>query len=214
MNLKLYSYFRSSASYRVRIALGLKKLNYEYIPVHLLKNGGEQRSDKYKTVTPTAKVPTLVHGDFSISESVAIVDYLESIQPEPPLFPKDAKKRAEIIRFCEVINSGIQPLQNLSVNQYLEAKVPSQPDLKNEWNKHWIASGLEIVESLLSQHAGTYAYGNSVTAADCFLIPQVFASKRFGVDLAPFPNIRRVSEACESLEAFKKAHPSVQPDAE
>lgn len=192
--------------------MNLKGLAYDYAPVHLVK--GEHRSTEYARLNPTQAVPTLVHGDFAISESMAILDYLESINPTPALFPREPRSRAEVIRFCEVINSGIQPLQNLKINKWLAEKVPQQPDLKNEWNVHWIESGLRIVEELLNRQSGEYCYKNQVTAADCLLIPQVFASKRFGVDVTKFPNIVRISENCDKLEPFKAAHPSKQPDAE
>lgn len=192
--------------------MNLKGLEYEYVPVHLVR--GEQRSEEYARLNPTQAVPTLVHGDFAISESMAILDYLESVQPKPKLLPEEPRSRAEVIRFCEVINSGIQPLQNLKINKWLTEKVPTQPDLKNEWNVHWIEGGLRIVEELLRRHGGRYSYGDQISAADCLLVPQVFASKRFGVDVTKFPTIVRVAENCETLEAFKAAHPSKQPDAE
>ncbi len=212
--LILYSYFRSSASYRVRIALNLKGLPYEYRSIHLVKKGGEQHSNDYKKLNPAEQVPTLVDGAFVLSESMAIIDYLEHQYNGPKLFSKDAKTRAQILRFCEVINSGIQPLGNLKVTQFLEEKFPQNKDLRDQWIQNWVGKGMSVLEELLQKSSGTYSFGDQVTAADVFLVPQVFGAQRFKVDLSACPNILRVSENCSKLEAFQKAHPSQQPDFE
>ncbi len=213
MAVKLYSYFRSSASYRVRIALHTKKIPFDYIPVHLINNGGEQLKDNFKNLNPMAQVPTLVHEGKSLSQSMAIFHYLDSQWPEPKLFPLDPYSRAKVIEICEAFNSGIQPLHNLSVLNYLNTGMGLPEEAKKKWMFHWMKLGLEKVEHLLKSTAGTYCLGGELTAADMFLVPQVFACKRFDVDFTPYPTISRINKTCEALEAFKKAHPSIQPDA-
>ncbi len=212
--LILYSYFRSSASYRVRIALNLKKIPYDIKAVHLLKSGGQQHSQSYKQLNPAAQVPTLIDGNFVISESMAIIDYIENQFGGVKLFPADPKSRAQVLRFCEVINSGMQPLGNLKVTQFLDKKFPGQPTLREEWIQTWIGKGMKVLEELLEQHAGTYSFGGQVTAADVFLVPMVFSAQRFKVNLRECPNVLRVNDACLKLDAFKNAHPSKQPDFE
>lgn len=212
--LILYSYFRSSASYRIRIALNIKSQKYTYKAVHLLKNGGEQFSDSYKKINPSAQVPTLVDDDFVISESMAILDYLEQKFPDPRLFPENKKLRAEVIRFCEVINAGIQPLQNLKILGYLEKRYPNDKTIREEWLKKWVGEGMAIVEQLLEKSSQTYCFGNTLTAADVLLVPQVVSSNRFGVDTKQFTRITHVYENCSKLKAFEEAHPSKQPDFE
>lgn len=210
--LILYSYFRSSASYRVRIALNIKNLEYEYRSVHLLKK--EQFSDQYKTLNPAEKVPTLVDGEFVLSESMAIIDYLDNAFGGTKLFPQNPKERAQILRFCEVINSGVQPLGNLKVLQYVEQICAGQPQIREQWLRYWVGSGMQTLEKLLESSSGKYSFGDQVTAADVFLIPQVFTAKRFKIDLSACPHVMRIAENCEKIEAFAKAHPSQQPDFE
>lgn len=213
-DVQLYSYFRSSASFRVRIALHLKKIAFDYIPVHLLKNGGEQLKPEYRALNPSGHVPCLVHNDFALGESMAILNYLDHHWPQPVLFPQDPQDRARVIQLCEMINSGIQPLQNLKVLNELEKRFGLDQSQRNEWVVHWIQKGFEGFEQLLQKTAGQFCFGDNVTAADLYLVPQMVAAQRFKVDLNPFPNIRRIDAECNRLEAFKKAAPSAQPDFE
>lgn len=212
-DLNLYNYFRSSTSYRVRIALELKGLSYTYTPVHLLQNGGEQYSDAYKSLNPLSGVPTLLHGDKAISQSFAIIEYLEDAFPNTPkIFPQDAFLRAKVRQFCEIINADIHPLQNLRVMQYLEKQVHLNADQKNTWLNKWIVKGLTAAEKTLESYSGTYCFGDTVTAADLFLVPQLFSSQRFNIDISHFQQLSKIYENCNQLEAFKKAHPYRQPD--
>lgn len=208
----LYSYFRSSASYRARIALNLKQINFEYRAVHLLNNGGEQHKDEYRKLNPSAQVPTLIHGDHVIGQSMAIIDYLDQIKPEPKLFPADAHKRALVIQACEIVNSGAQPLHNLNVLQELEKRFAATETQKNEWSSHWISRGLGALEGLLAKHAGDYAFGNQVSAADCFIMPHFANADRYKIALAPYPTLTRLRATYEKNPAFQKAAPGVQPD--
>lgn len=210
--LKLYSYFRSSASYRVRIALYHKELKFEYIPVHLIKDGGQQNQSDYLKINPMAHVPALDHNGFLVSESVAIVDYLDHVFPNRPLLPTAPKDRAQVFRVMEILNSGIQPLQNLKVLSYLEKELKVSPAQKEEWCRNWISKGMAALEKILSQSAGSFCFGGEVTAADAFLIPQCFASRRFGVKIDDYPTIMRIEKACLALPSFQMAHPEKQPD--
>lgn len=214
-NYKLYSYFRSSASYRVRIALNLKSVGYDIIPTHLLKNGGVQNSPAYREVNPSGTVPTLLtqNGD-KITQSVAIIDYLDNTVSKNKLFPSDPNQRAHVLEFCELINSGIQPLQNLKVVQYLQNNLGIEKSKCDDWVRHWIIDGMNAVEKWLSKSAGTHCFADTLTAADCFLIPQLFAMKRFQVDSAQFPNAARIENVCNKMESFIKAHPQNQIDFE
>ena len=208
--LKLYSYFRSSASYRVRIALHYKGLPFEYIPVHLVK--AEQRSDEYVKINPMKHVPALMHDGFLVAESVAIVQYLDEIFPDKPLLPKTPRDKAVVMQIVELLNSGIQPLQNLKVMQFLENQMRLSKDQTDEFVRHWISEGMKGLEKLLERTAGTHAFGGSITAADAFLVPQVFACKRFNVDVNEFPNVARVNANALKLDSFQNAHPEKQPD--
>lgn len=210
--LLLYSYFRSSASYRVRIALFLKKMPFKYMPVHLLKDGGEQFSVEYKQLNPLAQVPCLIHNNVPISQSMAIIQYLDDICPDPLLWPRTPTHRAVVTQICEAINSGIQPLQNLSLLGKLTSEFHSTPEQNAKWIQHWNQIGLTAIESLLKKTSGQFCVGDKVTAADCFLIPQVFSAKRFGVDLSAYPNILKINENALALEEFQAASPERQPD--
>ncbi|MEQ1666160.1 MAG: maleylacetoacetate isomerase [Bdellovibrionales bacterium] len=190
-SFKLYNYFRSSASYRVRIALHFKGIPFEYIPVHLVKDGGEQFLDNYKKLNPISQVPCLVHGDKTISQSVAIIEYLDEVVPTSPLYPKDAYQRALVRQICEIFNSSIQPLQNLIVLAELTNSFKANDAAKTAWIQRWNHNGLQAVESLIKTHASAnnnnndsslikYCFGDSFTAADCFLAPQIFSALRFG----------------------------------
>jgi maleylacetoacetate isomerase len=191
-----------------------KGLKYEYKPIHLLKDGGQQKSTEFLKLNPQGHVPFLIHDGFGIGESVAIIDYLDHVFPEKKLFPTNPRERAEVLRLCEHINSGIQPLQNAKVQAWLGERVKQDPKVKEEFTQHWIKSGLHALEKMLLATAGTYSFGGNITAADCFVVPQVFSSKRFGVDVDLYPTVLRVYENCEKLLPFQNAHPSKQPDAE
>ncbi|GAB1601205.1 maleylacetoacetate isomerase-like [Argonauta hians] len=207
MTTVLYSYWRSSCSWRVRIALALKKIPYEYKAVHLVKDGGKQHSDEYKKMNPMEQVPSLVIDGITLTQSMAIMEYLNDTRPEPPLLPKCPAKKAMVREICECIVSGIQPLQNLSVLQKVG-------DTKMEWGHYWIERNFHALETLLKQSAGKYCVGDDITMADLCLVPQVYNSERFKVDLGPFPNINRINKALLELEIFQISHPSNQVDKE
>lgn len=212
-DLKLYNYFRSSTSYRARIALELKNLNYSYIPVHLINNGGEQNSEAYRNLNPMGGVPTLEHNGKHISQSFAIIEYLDEVfNTGVQLLPSDPYLRAKVRQVCEMINADIHPLQNLKVTNYLEKEMHIVADSKQIWLNHWISDGLSALEKTLQPLAGDFCFGNSVTAADVLLIPQLFTANRFKVDFSRLKTLVRVFENCEKLEPFKKAHPYRQPD--
>jgi maleylacetoacetate isomerase/maleylpyruvate isomerase len=210
--MKLYSYFRSSASYRVRIALHYKDIKFEYAPIHLVRDGGQQNQAAFREINPMAHVPALEHDGFVVAESLAIIDYLDGLGFGQPLFPTEPQARARVIQLCEAVNSGIQPLQNLKVINWLEQSLGRTKDQSNAWVNHWITDGFGKLERLLEKTAGTYSFGGSVTAADCFLIPQCFASRRFKVRVEDYPTIAAVEANCLKLAAFQKAHPEKQPD--
>ncbi|PPD84594.1 hypothetical protein GOBAR_DD18462 [Gossypium barbadense] len=208
--LKLYSYWRSSCSFRIRIALNLKGLEYQYIPVNLLK--GEQFSPEFQKLNPIGYVPVLVDGDMIISDSFAIFMYLEEKYPQHPLLPSDLAKKALNFQAANIVSSSIQPLQNLAVLKYIEEKV--SPDEKIPWTKFHIEKGFEALEKLLKDHAGKYATGDEVSMADLFLAPQILAGiERFNVDMAKFPLLSRLNEAYSELPEFQNAKPENQPDA-
>lgn len=212
----LYNYWRSSASWRVRIVLHLKGITFEYVPVHLLKDGGKQFSAEYEALNPMKQVPTLEQrlpsGErFLLGQSVAIMEYLEEQHPEPALLPADARGRALVRQLVETINSGIQPLQNLSV--MAKVREDYQGDA-GAWTRYWVARGLKALEAEVQQTAGLYCYGDQVTLADACLVPQLGASQRFGVDLTPFPTLVAIGERCQALASFQKSHPAAQVDAE
>lgn len=213
-SLILFSYFRSSASYRVRIALHLKNVPFEYKPVHLLRSGGEQYSLEYKHQNPQGEVPCLVTPHGPLSQSMAILDWLDASYPEPQLFPSEAFDHSLVIQMCEAINAGIQPLQNLKVLHHLESKFGASKEQKAEWIRRWVEPGLTAFHKLVEKHGKGFCFGKSLTAADCYLIPQLFASRRFEVDLQPYPKLLEVEATCLQMEAFKKAHPSAQCDFE
>jgi maleylacetoacetate isomerase len=211
-SLTLYNYFRSSTSYRTRIALHYKNLEFEYKPVHLLNNGGEQHSEDYKKMNSMAEVPTLVHDGKVMGQSMAIIEYLDEVFPKNPLFPKDPFKKTRVRQFCENINSFMHPLSNLKVLQYLEKNHQYDQAKKEEWVSHWLTKGFQALEQILKNEGGKFCFGNEVTAADMFLIPQIFSAERFKVSLEPFPLCRMINSECIKLESFKKAHPFRQPD--
>lgn len=212
MDLKLYNYFRSSASYRVRIALHYKNLEFEYLPIHLLLDGGEQHKPQYINLNPHSQVPCLVAEGAAISQSVAIMEYLDEAYPEPRLYPTNSYKKAKVRELCEVINSGMQPFINLSTLQYLTKSVGLSEEQKVDWITHFLSKGFTSLESIIKKTSGRFSCGDEVTAADLFLVPQIFAAQRYPFDISAYPTLQRINETCEGLEAFVKAHPYRQPD--
>ncbi|MDH0342297.1 maleylacetoacetate isomerase [Chromobacterium haemolyticum] len=208
----LYGYFRSSAAYRVRIALNLKGLDYRYQAVNLLK--GEQRSPEYLAINPQGLVPLLDDGGVKIAQSLAICEYLDEAYPDTPrLLPAGAAARARVRALALAIAADIHPLQNTRVGKYLQTEYGKDEEGKAEWIRHWIQTGFDALEPLLAATPGRYAAGEQPTLADVCLLPQVFSARRFGLDLAAYPNIVRIADALERLSAFADAHPSRQPDA-
>ncbi|HEX7983368.1 MAG TPA: maleylacetoacetate isomerase [Duganella sp.] len=215
--MKLYTYFRSSAAYRVRIALNLKGLAYEAQPVHLLRDGGEHLADAYRAVNPSKLLPTLEDDDGAvIGQSLAILEYLEDTRPQTPLLPADPVGRARVRALALTVVADTHPLGNLRVLKYIKGEMGQTEEVKLEWHRHWLRSGLATLESLLAGDArtGVYAHGDTPTIADCCLVPHVFNAQRFEVDMAPYPTVMRINAACAELPAFQQAHPSKQPDAE
>ena len=214
-SLQLYSYWRSSAAYRVRIGLNLKGLHYDIIPVHLVREGGQQHSPQFREINPQQLIPVLQHGHRQLKQSLAILEYLDEIWPQPALLPSTARERQRVRALALLVACDIHPLNNLRVLQYFEQEwnVP-QPE-RDEWVRHWIADGLAAAEAMLADHpsTGTYCEGNVPGLADCCLIPQIYNARRFGVDMAPYPTLQRVEAACLALPAFDAARPERQPDA-
>ena len=211
--MKLYSYFRSSAAYRARIALNLKGLPYEMESIHLTKGGGRQHTPEYRAINPQQRVPALAldNGDVLI-QSLAIMEYLDETHPEPPLLPKDPVARAHVRAVAQAICCDIHPLNNTSPLFYLKNTLKHDQDTINAWYAHWVTVGFEAVETLLKP--GPYCFGAQVGLADICLVPQVANARRFNVPLDKFPNIVAIDAACAKLPAFDKARPDNQPDAE
>ena len=214
--MKLYSYFRSSAAYRVRIALNLKSLPYDYAPVHLLRDGGEQLKPAYRSLNPDAILPTLVDGDNVLQQSLAIIEYLEETHPEPPLLPGTPAERAYVRSVALQVACEIHPLNNLRVLKYLKHTLCVDDDAKDAWYKHWVEAGFATLDAHLAgdSRTGKLCFGDTPTLADACLIPQVFNAQRFKVDTAKFPTIQRIYEHAMQIDAFARAAPGVQPDAE
>ncbi len=213
--LQLYSYWRSSAAYRVRIGLNLKELAYETLPVHLLRDGGEQHSPDYISKNPQHLVPTLLHGNRVVRQSLAILEYLDEAWPSPRLLPVTARDRARVRALAQMITSDIHPLNNLRVLKYLEDTLQVPQPQRDEWVRHWVVEGFRAIEQVLNEGFASdlYCHGESPGLADCCLVPQVFNARRFGVDMAAFPAIARIEQACLALPAFDRARPEAQPDA-
>ncbi|PLQ02196.1 maleylacetoacetate isomerase [Cupriavidus pauculus] len=214
--LALHSYFRSSASFRVRIALNLKGLPYDYKGVHLLKEGGMQLKPEYRALNADGVVPTLVVDGRPLIQSMAIIEYLDDTHPEPALLPKDPFERAVVRGLAQEIACEIHPLNNLRVLKYLKHELKVSEEAKDAWYRHWIEQGFASLEVNLRQlgRVGCYAFGDTPTLVDLCLVPQVFNSQRFNVDLTPFPTISQIHANCMELDAFQKTAPGVQPDSE
>ncbi|XP_045162613.1 maleylacetoacetate isomerase-like isoform X4 [Mercenaria mercenaria] len=204
----LYSYFRSSASWRVRIVLALKGVEYEYKAVNLVKDGGLQHSEEFKAINPMEQVPAFVIGETALTQSLAIIDYLEDMYPKPALTPQDPIKKAQARALAELIAAGTQPIQNLSVLQ----KVSDKPEERAEWARFWIDRGFSAYEKMVQNTAGKYSVGDDITIADVCLVPQLYNAQRFKVDMSKFPTITRIINTCSELPAFQAADPHVQPD--
>ena len=211
--MKLYSYFRSSAAYRVRIALNLKGIAYETSSVHLIKDGGHNKRPEFRAVNPQMRVPVLVTSDGSVLiQSLAIIEYLDETHPEPALLPKDALARAKVRALAGLIACDIHPLNNTSPLRYLKHELHQEQSAIDAWYQHWIMIGFEALEALLGP--GPYAWGDKVTLADVCLVPQVANARRLKVPLDSFPKIVSIDAACLALPAFDRARPENQPDAE
>ncbi|MCP1576410.1 maleylacetoacetate isomerase [Herbaspirillum rubrisubalbicans] len=211
----LYSYFRSSASYRVRIALNLKGVAYETAAVHLLNQGGEQLLPAFTQVNPHALVPVLADQGRLLTQSMAMLEYLEERYPAPALLPGDAFQRAHIRELALAIACEIHPLNNLRVLRYLKHQLAVDEAQKTAWIQHWIKLGFSALEQQLAADTtrGHFCVGDAPTMADCFLVPQIFNARRFEVDMAPYPTLCAIDAACNALPAFQQAHPAQQPDA-
>jgi maleylacetoacetate isomerase len=212
--MKLYNYFRSSASFRVRIALGLKGLPFDYVPVHLVK--GEHKKPDYLAISPTTLVPTLVtDAGERLGQSMAIIEYLDETHPEPPLLPKDALGRAKVRALAQLIACEIHPLNNLRVLKYLVRELKVEEETKNQWYRHWVRDGLEAFERELAQlPPSKFCYGNTPTLADCCLVPQIFNGRRVNTNYDGLPRTMAAFDACMAHPAFQSAQPTSCPDNE
>jgi len=214
--MKLYTYWRSSAAYRVRIGLELKGISREDVPVHLVRDGGEQLRPEYAALNPQRQVPTLVLDDGTVlTQSLAILEYLDETRPEPPLLPADPLGRARVRALAQAIACDIHPTNNLRVLNRLGDQFNADADARAQWYRHWVAEGLRGVEALLSRAAtpGAFCHGDRPGLADACLIPQVYNARRFEVDLSFCPTVTRIEAACLALPAFQRAAPEAQPDA-
>ena len=214
--MKLYNYFRSSASFRVRIALGLKGLPYEYAVVHLTRGGGQQFAPAFRAINPDALIPVLEDDGHALTQSLAIIEYLEETRPQPPLLPKDAPGRARVRSLSLLIACEIHPLNNRRVLQHLKGALGQNEAQVNAWYRYWVADGLAKLEAQLARTPGTgrYCHGDAPTMADCCLVPQIFNAQRFQCDTTAYPATMRVYAECMKLDAFERAQPDRQPDAE
>jgi maleylpyruvate isomerase len=209
----LYSYFRSSAAYRVRIAFNLKGLGYDTAAIHLQKDGGQHRKPAYRAINPQMRVPTLKldSGEF-LTQSLAIIEYLDEVHPQPPLLPSDPVERAQVRALAQLVACDIHPLNNLAPLRYLKNELGQDQSKIDAWYHHWVREGFDALEAMAA--AGPYAHGTDVTLADICLVPQVANARRLKVPLDPYPKIVAIDAACAELSAFEEARPERQPDAE
>jgi len=213
--MKLHNYFRSSASYRVRIALNLKKLPFEYSSVHLSRGGGEQFSPEFRELNALSLVPVLEDGAHRISQSLAIIEYLDEVYPDPPLLPRSAAERARVRALAQSVACEIHPLNNLRVLNYLSQELGVSSEAKTRWYQHWVELGLAALESQVADGPrGSFCHGDDPGLADCCLIPQLFNARRFKCDLSRYPTLLAIEENCAVLAAFRDAAPERQVDAE
>jgi len=211
--MKLYGYWRSTAAYRVRIALHLKGIDFDSVSVHLVKNGGEQYKNNYTAINPNHLVPTLIDGDFSLNQSLAIIDYVEATNTGLSLYPDGIQARAKVHALALDIACEIHPLNNLRVQQYLANDLGLGNDAKSAWVDHWMTIGFNAIEKQLVRTAGCYCFEDQITVADICLVAQVYNANRFSVDMSGYPYINRVVDNCNKLEAFQLALPENQADA-
>jgi maleylacetoacetate isomerase len=212
---KLYGYYRSSAAYRVRIALGLKGLAFDSVPVNLVPGVSEQKSANYMALNPQGRVPFLEDGDIALSQSPAILEYLDEAYPDVPLLPADIDERARVRQLSNLVACDIHPINNLSVLQRLKSQFDADDEATQIWYRHWITEGFTALEELLSsqEETGRFCHGDAPTLADVYLVPQVWNAHRFKVDMEAFPTIGRIYDACNEIDAFRAAAPEKQPDA-
>ena len=203
--ITLYDYYRSSASFRVRIALNLKKIPYEVKHIHLVE--GDQQKDTYKELNPLGRVPTLVDGQTTLTQSLAIIDYLDKKYPKPLLMSENPTERAQMLSFTLTIAADIHPLNNLAATKYLMERLGVNETAKNTWYTHWIVNGFTALEKVLQNRAGTFCFGSSLSIADICLVPQVYNANRFAMNLSAFPIINRINKHCLTLPEFQKATP-------
>jgi len=214
MTLRLHNFFRNSAGYRVRIALGIKGLDYDYVSVSILPGNQQQLTEEYKALNPQALIPTLEHDGAVITQSIAIVEYLEEMFPDPTILPKDAVTRAQARAFAAAIACEVHPINMIRTHRYLEDEMQLSKEQRDRWYKYWAKDGLAALETILGGRKKTmFCFGDYPTVADIFLVPQCYNFMRANIDFAPFPRISEIVARCNSLTAFAKAAPEVQPDA-
>lgn len=212
--MELYTYFRSSAAYRVRIALNLKGLQADYRYVHLVKDGGQHRKPEYLQLNPQGLVPALVDDGNVLTQSLAIIEYLDETHPTPPLLPADPAGRARVRALAQVVACEIHPVNNLRILKYLEKEIGIDEAGRNQWYRHWVAEGFTALEKMLADNpaTGRFCHGNTPTIADLCLVPQVFNARRFDVDMSAFPAIVRIDAECMQFDAFIMSAPEQQRD--
>ncbi len=210
--IQLYGYFQSSAAYRARIALNLKDLDYELVAIHLTKDGGHQFTEEYTKLNPQQLVPAIIDGGVTLTQSMAIMEYLEEAYPDHPILPADPAGRARVRSLSQIVACDIHPLNNLRVRKYIVEDFGLTQDHGQTWQEHWINKGFAAYETMLAGGA-TFSHGDTPTMADICLIPQMFNARRINMDISAYPNLLRIEEACNALPAFERAHPKNQPDA-